>query len=156
MLCIHAISCTSHEGTVAIIVDKIRAGSSCGFVPDEHEHVRAVCVPDVPGVLFFVSPEPLPDMVCVFCAARIVHVTVLGAVFPVVRVVCVLQGGKKHNKDKREKKKHREENEDERNDKVVNEDKRGEQKEEAKARKKKTAKKEARNQEEKNDPKGKS
>ena len=97
------------------------------------------------------SLECVPNILCVLRVARVVFDTVPCAVFLVLRLLCVLQGDKKHKKEKTEKKKHRAEHKSK--VKLVKQDKREEQKEEAKAKKKKT---EERKEEEKKDPKGKS
>ena len=73
------------------------------------------------------SLEPLPNVLCVLRVARIVPDTVRGAVFPVVRVFCALQGEEKHKK-KKEKNKQRQEEKSK--DNVSKEDKREERKEE--------------------------
>ena len=48
--------CTSLQGRVAIIVDKIRAGSFLGFVPDQLEKVHALRVPGISGAVFVPVP----------------------------------------------------------------------------------------------------
>ena len=88
-------------------------------------------------------------ILCVFFVARVVSETVRGAVDSVLRVLCVLQVGKRNKKEKKEKKKHTPEDESRVN--VVKEDKTQERKEEAKAHKKT----EQRQEDKKKDPKEK-
>ena len=68
--------------------------------------------------------------------ARVVPRTVLGDVDRVLRVSCVLQGEKKHKKEKKEKKKHRTEDKSKAKPEGRKEEKRVERKEEAKPKKK--------------------
>ena len=58
----------SLQGTVSISVDKIRAGSLWGFIPDDPEKVHVVHVPDVRGVVFVSVPGACLN--CPMCFAR--------------------------------------------------------------------------------------
>ena len=68
--------------------------------------------------------------------ARVVPRTVPGDIDRVLRVLCVLQGEKKHNKEKKEKKKHRAEDKSKGKPEGREEEKWEERKEEAKPKKK--------------------
>ena len=58
----------SLQGTVSISVDKIRAGSFLGFIPDEPEKVHVLHVTDVRGVVFV--SVPIACLNCPMCFAR--------------------------------------------------------------------------------------
>ena len=82
------------------------------------------------------SLEPVRTVLCVLRVAHVVPRTVPGDVDRVLRVLCVLQGGKKHKKAKKEKKKQRTEHKSKAKPVGRKEEKREERKEEAKPKKK--------------------
>ena len=82
------------------------------------------------------SPELILTVLCVLRVARVVPRTVPGDIDRVLRVLCVLQGEKKHKKEKKQKNKHRAEDKSKGKPEGRKEEKRAERKEEAKAKKK--------------------
>ena len=125
-----------------ISVDKIRAGSLWGFVPDEAEKVHVLRVLDVSGVVFVsIHGACVNRPMCFAHRARRPR-NVPRDIHRVLRVLCVLQGGKRHKKEEKEKKKHKTEDKSRAKPEGRKEEKREERKGEAKPKKK--------------DPKGKS
>ena len=83
------------------------------------------------------SLEPVRTILCVLRVARVVPRTIPGAIDAELRVICVLQEGKKHKKEKKDKKKHKTEDKSKAKPEGRKDEKREERKEEAKPQKKK-------------------
>ena len=121
---------------MSISVDKIRAGSS-GILSPINPKRYMFCMFRTSAVLsLYRSLEPVRTVLCVLRVARVVPPTVRGDIDRVLPVLCVLQGGKKHKKEKKEKKKHKAEDKSKGKSEGMKEEKREERKEEAKPKKK--------------------